>query len=65
MVVAHNKGISCGGMVTAPWRALSAALEMAEIIAFSAFWSTALATILSGINERNFIVLLTIFSLLD
>ena len=52
-------------MFTAPWRQLSAQLEMAPMTEFGAFLITALTTSKSGATEINFIVRLTTFSLLD
>ena len=56
--------IKCGGMCAAPWRLLSAPLEMAPIITFGAFLITALTTSKSGATARNFIVGSTTFNLL-
>ena len=60
-----KRGIRCGGMCTAPCRQFSAPLEMAPITAFGAFLIKVLTTSKSGPTERNFIVRLTTFNLLN
>ena len=52
-------------MCTAPWRQFSAPLEMAPITVLGAFLITALTTSKSGATNRNFIVRLTTFNLMD
>ena len=52
-------------MGTAPWRAFTAALEMARITASGALLITAFTTSKSGATKRDFIVRYTTFSLLD
>ena len=52
-------------MGTAPRRALTAALEIARITASIAILITALTPSKSGATDRNFIVRLITFSLLD
>ena len=42
-------------MCTVPWLALSAALEISEIISFGAYWSKGLATTISGATEKYFL----------
>ena len=62
---AQKRDISCGWRCTAPWRQLSASLEMAPLTAFGAFLITAITTFKWGATKRNFIVRLTTFNLLD
>ena len=52
-------------MCTAPWRQLSVPLEMAPMSAFDAFIITTLKMCKSGATDRNFIICLTNFNLLD
>ena len=52
-------------MFTAPWQELSAPLEMALMTAFGTFLSTAFIMSKSGATDRNFIIHLTSFNLLD
>ena len=60
-----KRGIRCGGMCTALWRQFSAPLEMVPITAFGAFLITVFTNSKSGATERNFIVRLITFNLLD
>ena len=46
----------CGLMTTALLRALSAALEISQITASGAFWSTAITILKSGATEKIVIV---------
>ena len=55
----------CGTMVTDPLQAMSVALKMADITAFGSFWSTALAILISGKTNKNFIKRITTFSFLN
>ena len=52
-------------MYTAPWLQLSAPLEIAPMTAFGAFLITALTICKSGATDKNFIIRLTTFNLLD
>ena len=49
-------------MGTAPWRALTAALEMGRMTASCAFLITTFTNFKSGATGKNFIVRLTTFS---